>query len=67
VEIRRVATSQAERLRYLETSGLIPGTRVTVTRHQPFRGPITVSSGGQEQVIGHEIAEQVLCVRSEVR
>jgi DtxR family Mn-dependent transcriptional regulator len=67
VEIRRVATSQADRLRYLETSGLIPGTRVTVTRHQPFHGPITVTAGGHEQVIGHELAQQVLCVRAEAR
>ena len=64
-EIRRVATSQAERLRYLEHTGLTPGTRVTVTEHQPFRGPITVSTEGHEQVIGHELAEQVLCVRPE--
>src|SRR5687767_2188562 len=64
-EIRRVATSQAERLRYLEHSGLTPGTKVTVTEHQPFRGPITVSTEGHEQVIGHELAEQVLCVRPE--
>lgn len=66
-EIRRVATGQAERLRYLEHSGLKPGTRVTVTQHQPFRGPITVSTDGHEQVIGHELAEQVLCVRPEPR
>ena len=64
-EIRRVATSQAERLRFLEHSGLIPGTRVTVTEHQPFRGPITVSTEGHQQIIGHELAEQVLCIRPE--
>ena len=64
-EIRRVATSQAERLRYLELSGLTPGTKVTVTEHQPFRGPITVSTEGHQQVIGHELAEQLLCVRPE--
>ena len=64
-EIRRVATSQAERLRFLEGAGLIPGTRITVTQHQPFRGPITVTAGGQERVVGHELAEQVLCVRPE--
>ena len=64
-EIRRVATSQAERLRFLEHSGLTPGTKVTVTEHQPFRGPITVSTEGHQQIIGHELAEQVLCVRPE--
>lgn len=64
-EIRRVATSQAERLRYLEHSGLTPGTTVTVMEHQPFRGPITVRTDGQEKIIGHELAEQLLCVRPE--
>src|SRR5688572_27953111 len=64
-EIRRVVTSQAVLLRYLEHSGLTPGTRVTVTEHQPFRGPITVSTEGHQQIIGHELAEQVLCVRPE--
>jgi DtxR family transcriptional regulator, Mn-dependent transcriptional regulator len=67
VEISRVDTSQPDRLRYLENSGLTPGTKVVVTRQQPFRGPITVSAGGQEQIIGHEIAMQVLCLRPEVR
>ena len=32
VEIRRVDTSQPDRLRYLENSGLTPGTQVVVTR-----------------------------------
>jgi len=67
VEIRRVDTSQPDRLRYLENSGLVPGTRVAISRRQPFRGPITVSAGGQEQIIGHEIAMQVLCIRPGAR
>jgi len=67
VEIRRVDTSQPDRLRYLEHSGLIPGTKVTISRRQPFSGPITVSAGGQEQIIGQEIASQVLCIRSGAR
>lgn len=67
VEIRRVDTGQPDRLRYLEHSGLIPGTKVVVTRRQPFRGPITVSAGAQEQIIGHEIATQVLCIRPGAR
>src|SRR5262245_24254250 len=62
-EIRRVTSEQAERLRYLEHSGLMPGTTVTVKEHQPFRGPITVTTGGHDQIIGHELAEELLCVR----
>ncbi|HEV8358617.1 MAG TPA: metal-dependent transcriptional regulator [Gemmatimonadales bacterium] len=66
-EIRRVDTSQAERLRFLGHSGLTPGTRVTVIERQPFRGPTKVRSGvaASEQVIGHELALQLLCVRIE--
>jgi DtxR family Mn-dependent transcriptional regulator len=66
-EIRRVDTSQAERLRYLGHSGLTPGTRVTVLERQPFRGPTTIRAAGGDQVIGHELARQLLCVRPEVR
>jgi DtxR family Mn-dependent transcriptional regulator len=62
-EIRRVDTSLPERLRYLEQAGLKPGVRVTVVQRQPFRGPLTLRSGGAEQIIGHELAQQVLCVR----
>jgi DtxR family transcriptional regulator, iron-dependent repressor len=67
VEIGRVDTSQPDRLRYLENSGLVPGTKVAISRRQPFRGPITVTAGGREQIIGHEIAMQVLCVRPGAR
>jgi DtxR family Mn-dependent transcriptional regulator len=67
VEIRRVDTSQPERLRYLEHSGLKPGIRVTLRERQPFRGPLTIKLGTEEQVIGHELALQVLCVRLESR
>jgi DtxR family Mn-dependent transcriptional regulator len=67
VEIRRVDTSQAERLRFLEQSGLKPGIRVTVLQRQPFRGPLTLRIDSAEQVIGHELAQQVLCVRPEPR
>lgn len=62
-EIRRVDTSQPDRLRFLEQAGLKPGTRVTVRQHQPFHGPLTLSIGTKEQVIGHELAQQVLCIR----
>jgi DtxR family Mn-dependent transcriptional regulator len=66
-EIRRVDTSHAERLRFLEQAGLKPGTKVTVREHQPFRGPLTLRIGAAEQVIGHELAQQVLCIRPDPR
>jgi DtxR family transcriptional regulator, Mn-dependent transcriptional regulator len=61
VEIRRVGTSQPEKLRYIGASGLTPGTRVRVTNHEPFQGPITLVVGRKEKVIGHELARELLC------
>jgi DtxR family Mn-dependent transcriptional regulator len=65
VEIRRVDTSQGDRLRYLEDHGLVPGSRVRVTAHHPFSGPVVLQVGGGEQVIGHELAAQILCSRGD--
>jgi len=66
-EIRRVDTSQPDRLRFLEQQGLKPGVRITVIGRQPFQGPLTLELGTGEQVLGHELAQQVLCVRTEAR
>jgi DtxR family Mn-dependent transcriptional regulator len=62
-EIRRVNTSQPDRLRYIGTTGLTPGTRVVIAAREPFQGPIRVQCRGREQVIGHELAEMLLCTR----
>jgi DtxR family Mn-dependent transcriptional regulator len=66
VVIRRVNTSQADRLRYIADSGLVPGTTVTVVSRQPFEGPIALRGRGVEQVIGHELGRMLLCVRPEL-
>ncbi len=60
-EIRRVSTDDPERLRYLASLGLKPGTRVTVIDRQPFRGPTTVRVGEHTHLIGHELASTLLC------
>jgi DtxR family Mn-dependent transcriptional regulator len=66
-EIRQVDTSQPDRLRYIASFGLKPGTRVTVVDHQPFQGPLTLRAGGKRHVIGHEIGCLLLCARPQVR
>jgi hypothetical protein len=38
-----------------------------VLQRQPFSGPISIRIGAEEQIIGHELAQQVLCVRPEAR
>ena len=64
-EIRRVDTSDAERLRYLGVEGLTPGTRIRVSARAPFDGPVTVRVDRRDVVLGVELAAQVLCRRLE--
>jgi DtxR family Mn-dependent transcriptional regulator len=65
VEIRRVRAENGELLRYLGSLDLRPGVTVQVVERRPFRGPITLRSEGREQVLGHEVAEQLLCLPAE--
>src|SRR5512134_536502 len=57
VELRRVASEEPDRLRYLGSMGLQPGATIMVRARQPFRGPITLDVDGRECLIGHELAE----------
>jgi len=65
VELRRVETGQADRLRYFAAHGLVPGAAVVVTSRQPFGGPMTVRAGTHEQLLGAELAGILLCARGE--
>ena len=59
--VRRVATNDADRLRFLAGAGLVPGARVRVVAQQPFDGPTTVAVAGGEQVLGREMSRLVEC------
>jgi DtxR family transcriptional regulator, Mn-dependent transcriptional regulator len=61
VEIRRVAESVPERLRYLASLGLRPSVVLTVAERQPFEGPLTVLVGDEQHTIGLELARVLLC------
>ena len=64
-ELRMVSDKDAERLRFIGSLGLKPGVSFEVLARQPFRGPTTIGLTGspvKEQVIGHELAESLLCV-----
>jgi DtxR family transcriptional regulator, Mn-dependent transcriptional regulator len=63
VELRQVDESQPERLRYIASLGLRPGSVVTVTDRQPFGGPLTIESSGQRLIIGRELSQVLLCAR----
>jgi len=64
-ELRMVSDKDAQRLRFIGSLGLKPGVSFEVLARQPFRGPTTIGLTGspvKEQVIGHELAESLLCV-----
>ncbi len=59
--VRRVATSDPARLRYVAELGLQPGARVRVAAREPFGGPITLAVNGGEQLLGGELSGLLLC------
>ncbi len=66
-EFRMVNDQDPERLRFLATLGLKPGTHFKVLARQPFRGPLTLQVEGNdrgEQVIGFELANSLACTTS---
>ncbi|MGH7562787.1 MAG: metal-dependent transcriptional regulator [Gemmatimonadales bacterium] len=65
VVICRADTTDDGLLRYIASSALMPGTRVTVVEHQPFHGPLRLRADSGERVIGHELAGILLCAREE--
>ena len=59
VTLRQVGDDDAERLRYLQSIGLVPLAALEVIDRQPFGGPITLRVGEREtkdRVIGPELA-----------
>jgi DtxR family transcriptional regulator, Mn-dependent transcriptional regulator len=54
--LSRVSTHDADKLRYLGTLGLLPGTRFQLIERAPFNGPLQLKVNGAMQVIGHELA-----------
>ena len=67
-EFRMVNDQDPERLRFLATLGLKPGTRFKVSARQPFHGPLTLQVEGEnkgEQVVGFELANSLACTTAE--
>jgi DtxR family Mn-dependent transcriptional regulator len=57
--IERVADSDAEALRYLDSLGMRPGARLEVLKRGPIGGPLTIKVRGEEHAISRELAEAV--------
>lgn len=54
--VSRVHTHDAEKLQYLNTLCLKPGTRFELVQRAPFKGPLVLQVEGQTQHIGYELA-----------
>lgn len=60
VVVREVDDDDSERLRYLASMGLFPGTEVTVESEAPLDGPITVRVDGESHVLDQKLAESIV-------
>ena len=58
--IAQVLTQDGERLRYLASRGLIPGTFIELEARQPFEGPLTVKIGSTSQVLDMRLAKTIV-------
>lgn len=62
VQILAVRDDDGDRLRYLESRGLMPGVLLVVEGRAPFNGPVSVRVGGNEGptlAVGHELAGKI--------
>ncbi len=59
--ICQVSDRNSDMLRYLESLGLKPGTRITIEKKAPFKGPISVTiESGDTQILGREVANAIM-------
>jgi DtxR family Mn-dependent transcriptional regulator len=57
--VQRISDRDSGALRYLGELGIRPGVEVTVTRRDPFGGPLWVSVDGEDRALGDELARRV--------
>jgi DtxR family Mn-dependent transcriptional regulator len=56
VVVQALETEDSERLRYLRTLGLVPGSEVVISDVAPFDGPLTVTVGKKKVAIAPALA-----------
>jgi DtxR family Mn-dependent transcriptional regulator len=54
--VSRVSTHDSDKLQYLGSLGLKPGTRFTLVERAPFNGPLQLRVNGEIKMMGHELA-----------
>jgi DtxR family transcriptional regulator, Mn-dependent transcriptional regulator len=61
----RVLHQDQERLHYLGSLGLYPGTRVNVVERTPFNGPLLIEIEGEKHAMAYDMAETLLVTINE--
>jgi DtxR family Mn-dependent transcriptional regulator len=63
--VSRIKTHDPDKLQYLASLNLLPGTAYKLISRQPFNGPIRLAIAGRgEQVIGGELAAAIWVTRN---
>lgn len=57
--ISRVRARDEDKLIYLASNSIVPGSQFTVMGKAPFNGPVRVKIGRDEQVLGSELAGEI--------
>lgn len=57
--VSRVRTHEPEKLRYIASLGLVPGTQFEILGRAPFNGPMRLRIGREEVVIGYELMKSL--------
>jgi DtxR family Mn-dependent transcriptional regulator len=57
--VSRVRTHEPEKLQYLASLGLMPGTAFEILGRAPFNGPMRIKVGREEVVIGFELMKSL--------
>jgi DtxR family Mn-dependent transcriptional regulator len=58
--LSRVRTHDLDKLRYIGNLGLVPGVEFTLVSRAPFNGPLRLQFDRSDQVIGYELASNLL-------
>lgn len=62
VRVARVLSDDPDRLRYLGELGLYPDAELEVLEKLPFNGPLRIRAGGEEHILGLDLAADIFVV-----
>jgi DtxR family transcriptional regulator, Mn-dependent transcriptional regulator len=67
VRVQQVLAHDGEELRYLARVGLVPGAAISVSAQEPVAGTVHIASASGQHVVGHALADRLLCTDTSAR